>query len=78
MKHISKIAIVIITMKNIITLIAFFLVFNLSYSQTTLAAGEIAITGFNADNPDQFTFVLLTDITATTEIKFTDNGQQTI
>jgi hypothetical protein len=65
-------------MKNIITLIVSFLVFNLGYGQTTLAAGEIAITGFNSDTPDQFAFVLLTDITTTTEIKFTDNGQQTI
>jgi hypothetical protein len=66
-------------MKYKITLIIFFFAFTIvGYGQTTLAAGEIAITGFNADNPDQFTFVLLTDITATTEIKFTDNGQQTI
>ncbi|MFD0863483.1 lamin tail domain-containing protein [Sungkyunkwania multivorans] len=43
-------------------------------SQTTLSAGEIAITGFNADNPDELTFVLLTDVTNGTEINFTDNG----
>ncbi|MBN4058041.1 T9SS type A sorting domain-containing protein [Olleya sp. AH-315-K02] len=61
-------------MKNIIVLIVFLLAFNLGYGQTTLAAGEIAITGFNADDPDQFAFVLLTDILNTTEIKFTDNG----
>jgi len=41
---------------------------------TTLAAGDIAFTGFNSDNPDEFTFVALTDIEAGTEIKFTDNG----
>jgi hypothetical protein len=61
-------------MKNIITLIASFLVFNLGYGQTTLLAGEIAITGFNADNPDQFTFVLLTDVVTNTTINFTDRG----
>jgi len=61
-------------MKNIIVLIVCVLAFNFSYGQTTLVAGDIAITGFNADNPDQFTFVLLTDILNTTEIKFTDNG----
>ena len=57
-----------------VTLIIFFLVFNLSYGQTTLVAGEIAITGFNADNPDQFAFVLLTDVTTNTTINFTDRG----
>ncbi|WP_282169029.1 endonuclease/exonuclease/phosphatase family protein [Ruegeria atlantica] len=41
---------------------------------TTLAAGDIAFTGFNSDNPDEFTFVALTDIEAGTEINFTDNG----
>ncbi|MEL7300029.1 MAG: endonuclease/exonuclease/phosphatase family protein [Pseudomonadota bacterium] len=41
---------------------------------TTLFAGDIAFTGFNFDNPDEFSFVLLTDITAGTEISFTDNG----
>jgi hypothetical protein len=61
-------------MKKIFALIVFLFAFNFSYGQTTLAAGEIAITGFNSDNPDQFTFVLLTDVTATTEIKFTDRG----
>ena len=41
---------------------------------TTLNAGDISITGFNFDNPDELSFVLLTDIVADTEIKFTDNG----
>ncbi len=43
---------------------------------TTLSAGDIAIIGFNFDNPDELSFVLLTDITAGTEITFTDNGWQ--
>ncbi len=43
-------------------------------SATTLGPGDIAIIGFNFDNPDEFAFVLLTDITAGTEIHFTDNG----
>ena len=42
--------------------------------QTTLTAGNIAIIGFGPTNPDQFAFVLLTDITAGTVINFTDNG----
>ncbi|MEM6255550.1 MAG: DUF4114 domain-containing protein [Cyanobacteria bacterium P01_D01_bin.156] len=41
---------------------------------TTLAAGDLAIIGINADNPDVFSFVLLTDIDSGTEIFFTDNG----
>ena len=41
---------------------------------TTLAPGDLAIIGLNTDNPDSFSFVLLTDIGAGTEIFFTDNG----
>ncbi|MEB3220005.1 MAG: choice-of-anchor I family protein, partial [Nostocales cyanobacterium 94392] len=41
---------------------------------TTLSAGDIAIIGVNADNPDNFSFVLLVDIEAGTEIRFTDSG----
>lgn len=41
---------------------------------TTLTAGDIAIIGFNFDNPDEFAFVPLVNIGAGTEIKFTDNG----
>ncbi|NET03131.1 MAG: endonuclease [Symploca sp. SIO2B6] len=41
---------------------------------TTLTAGDIAIIGFNFDNPDEFAFVPLVNIGTGTEIKFTDNG----
>ncbi|MGK7928614.1 MAG: ExeM/NucH family extracellular endonuclease [Spirulina sp.] len=41
---------------------------------TQLTPGDLAIIGMNADNPDLFAFVLLTDITIGTEIFFTDNG----
>ena len=61
-------------MKNSITYIIFLLALNLSYGQTSLAAGDIAITGFNSLLPDGFSFVLLTDIADTTVIKFTDQG----
>jgi len=47
---------------------------NLTNAQTTLAAGDLAIIGFNGDNPDQFAFVLLVDIESGTEITFTDSG----
>lgn len=55
-------------------LFLFLMFFGLGFSQTTLSEGDIAITGFNSDFGDQFSFVLLTDITTTTQIKFTDNG----
>ncbi|MEM1280126.1 MAG: hypothetical protein AAGG53_08960, partial [Cyanobacteria bacterium P01_H01_bin.152] len=41
---------------------------------TTLMPGDIAIIGFNFDNPDEFAFVPLVDLEVGTEIKFTDNG----
>ncbi|GGA29480.1 endonuclease/exonuclease/phosphatase family protein [Okeania sp. KiyG1] len=43
---------------------------------TTLSSGDIAIIGFNFDNPDEFAFTPLVDIGAGTEINFTDNGWQ--
>ncbi|GAB5521865.1 MAG: hypothetical protein RhofKO_41160 [Rhodothermales bacterium] len=39
-------------------------------------AGDIAIVGFNADNPDAFAFVALAALPAGTTIHFTDNGWQ--
>jgi len=58
-------------------LLSFYVVFSLSttlFAQTTLSPGDIAITGANCDNPDDFSFLLLVDIEAGTVIKFTDNG----
>lgn len=43
-------------------------------AQTTLAAGDIAIIGYNFDDPDEFAFVTLIDLEAGTAINFTDNG----
>ena len=37
-------------------------------------AGDIAIIGYNFDNPDEFSFVCLTSISSSTVIYFTDNG----
>lgn len=45
-----------------------------SAAQTTLSAGDIAFTGYNSDNPDDFSFVLLKNVTAGTTISFTDRG----
>jgi hypothetical protein len=36
--------------------------------------GGIAIIGFNADSPDEFAFVCLTEIPEGTQIRFTDKG----
>ncbi|GAA4890178.1 hypothetical protein GCM10023311_12960 [Flaviramulus aquimarinus] len=63
-------------MKKIIYIVLLLFVFNFGYGQTTLTAGDIAFIGYNADNPDEFSFVLLTDVTNTTTINFTDNGWQ--
>ncbi|WP_299128564.1 hypothetical protein [uncultured Winogradskyella sp.] len=60
--------------KYYLLLILFLSGFIAVFSQTTLTSGDIVITGFNSDNPDEVTFVLLTDILANTELKFTDSG----
>ena len=57
--------------------IAFFIGTYCSNAQTTLGLGDIAIVGYNADETteeDQFSFILLTDITSGTTINFTDFG----
>lgn len=41
---------------------------------TTLVAGDIAIIGFNFDDPDELAFVLLRNVGSGTQITFTDNG----
>jgi len=41
---------------------------------TELSAGDIALIGMNATDPDEFTFVALTAIASGTTIKFTDKG----
>ncbi|MDX2001408.1 MAG: T9SS type A sorting domain-containing protein [Chitinophagales bacterium] len=58
-------------------LLGWLLLANISpvFAQTTLSAGDIAFTGYNADLPTtDFTFVLLKDINAGTVIYFTDRG----
>ena len=49
----------------------------LARGKTTLVAGDIAIFGVNTDTPKDFGFVLLVDIEAGTEIRFTDSGWST-
>ena len=43
-------------------------------SQTTLAAGDIAIVAYAMDNPDEISFLCLRSIESGTVIYFTDNG----
>lgn len=61
-----------------IILLATIAVFNLSNAQTNLVAGDIAITGYIGNGTvagtDQFSFVLLNNITSGTIINFTDNA----
>ena len=47
-------------------------------AQTVLSPGDIAITGFSCDNPDQFVFVLLNDVETGTQIHFTDRGWDSV
>ncbi len=49
-------------------------VFSLTSNATSLSVGDLAITSFNADGNDDFSFVLLTDISGTTTVYFTDCG----
>ncbi|GAA4268609.1 T9SS type A sorting domain-containing protein [Hyunsoonleella aestuarii] len=59
-------------MKNFFLIGLVIILSNYCYSQTTLSAGDIAILGVNTDNED-FTFVLRANITAGTQIYFSDN-----
>ncbi|MEO1571655.1 MAG: endonuclease [Bacteroidota bacterium] len=40
------------------------------------APGDLAIVGFNADDPDAFAFAALSPLAEGTELRFTDNGWQ--
>ncbi len=64
-------------MKKTISLILLSLLINFCFGQTTLVAGDIAITGVNTFTRSEFSFVLLAPITSGTVIYFTDNGWQT-
>lgn len=62
--------------KKLLLVVTFLCTIFFGFSQSVLNAGDIVITGYRSDYPDEFTFVLLTDVQATTQIKFTDNGWQ--
>jgi len=48
--------------------------FTTAYAQSSLLAGDIAFTGYNSADHNDFSFVLLANISTGTNIKFTDNG----
>ncbi|THU40776.1 T9SS type A sorting domain-containing protein [Niastella caeni] len=60
------------------TAVAIFLFFSISLTvrSTTLTAGDLLFTGYfsNGSTTDEFSFVLLVDISGTTVINFTDNA----
>ncbi len=43
-------------------------------AQTTLSPGDLAFSGYGSSGTDQFSFVLLRDVTAGTTVTFTDRG----
>ena len=63
-------------MKKIVFLLAIVLVAYSSstHAETFLSAGDIAIIGINSDGDDEFSFLLLKDITASTSIYISDKG----
>ena len=64
--------------QNYFFAIAFFIFLNpfstSLFAQTVLTHGDVAITSFNADGEEEFSFVILKDIASGTEIYFTQNG----
>jgi hypothetical protein len=69
--------------KNLLCLLALFMFYSSPvFAQTTLVAGDIAFTGYNTDDNtvngatpnDDFSFILLRNITSGTTIYFTDFG----
>ena len=60
-------------MKKILTPI-FLLFSTFLFSQTSLTQGDIAFIGTNSDGSDDYAFILLKDVDASTTINFTDCG----
>ena len=66
-------------MKKCLPSLIFLFLFNIyftkaSHSQTTLTAGDIAFIGFQSDNPDKFSFITFSDISALSTIHITEKG----
>src|SRR5688500_11518522 len=52
----------------------FCLIGGLANAQTDFAPGQIMFTGYDSDDPDAFSIVILTDVTSGTSIYITDRG----
>jgi len=61
-------------MKRHILSLAILLASGLLSGQSQLQPGDIAILGYQTDNPDEFSFLALKEIESGTSISFTDNG----
>ncbi|WP_346882018.1 Ig-like domain-containing protein [uncultured Algibacter sp.] len=61
-------------MKNTITFLTALLFSIVTFANTPLGPGDIAFIGLNLDGPDDYAFILLKDVDATTTITFTDRG----
>ena len=56
------------------TLLSFFISTTAAHAQTDFAPGQIMFTGYNSDDPDGFSIVLLSDVLDGTIIYITDRG----
>src|SRR5688572_15528408 len=52
----------------------FGLIGGLANAQTDFSPGQIMFTGYDSDDPDAFSIVLLTDVVSGTDIYITDRG----
>jgi hypothetical protein len=59
---------------SISAMLSLFLCTEVIQAQTDFAPGEIMFTGFDSDDPDGFSFVLLAPVVSTTTIYITDRG----
>jgi hypothetical protein len=61
-------------MKKIFTTLSILCFAFIASAQTVLTPGDIAVIGFNGDDPDVIRFVNLVNVAAGTQVRFTDNG----
>jgi len=60
--------------KQLFLLLLCAICWNPAWSQTNFSLGDIAVTGYQGDNPDLLSVVFLTDVEAGTTFTITDNG----
>ena len=59
---------------TLLSLLMFFCLGTQQTNATDLGVGDLAITSCNTDGDDEFSFILLADISGTTTVYFTENG----